>query len=202
MSQFEEKSPSFADKIKGLFGFKTSQDDKYKKLRENLVQSRITNEERFESLKKDIQRLGNRAVQKNIEAEASGPDVRKLIIHEIEQIFRDIDNLQGQQNIIIGNLRRISLQISKIDEIMAAKIRGADSKTLDALLIDFQELTKDMRGNDITTSFLEKECYELPEEEETARNIHERLSDIQGVADTSGAMPESIQKRLQELTKV
>ena len=202
MSQFEDKSSVFSEKIKGFFGFKPSRDERYKKLRGKLVESRLTNEERVESLKRDIQRLGNRAVQKNKEAEASGPDVRKLIIREIEQNFRDIDNLQGQQNIIIGNLRRISLSIAKIDELMVAQIRGADAKMLDSLLIDLQDLTQQMKEEDVSISFLGKERYELPDEERASQNVQMRISQLQGETPASDVMPESIAKRLQELTNV
>jgi len=199
MSSVWENISDVVAKIAELLGIKPSEANRLEVLREKLTTSRATNVDQRETLKDEIRKLEARAKQKKTEFDAASGDIKRMVGREIESIFRDLDRLRGRENIITGNLDRISVAVSKIDELIAAKAKGVEEGQLDDIALELQDVFSDLKESDRASRDLEQEKYEAPATEPV--NVEQRMAELEGVEPQGDEISEETKKRLAELVE-
>lgn len=197
MSRLTENVSAVLARIAEWLGMKPSQAKRLEILQEKLSASRAGNADKLEALKDEIRKLEHRALQKKAEADAARGDVKRLIVREIEQIFRDLDRLRGRETIIAANLDRISIALAKISELTAAQASGVEEGQLDDIALELQEVFGELKASDHEARDLERERYAGPERE--AVDVSRRVGELEGTKETSAELSESTLKRLKEL---
>lgn len=197
MSTFTDTLSSILAKFAEWLGIKPTPDKRFDLMEQKLVTARASNADKLEALKDEIRKLERRAVQKKQEADAARGDIKRMVVREIEQLFRDLDRLRGRENIIVANLDRISTAIAKIGELRAAKESGAEEGELDDLALELQEVFTSLKDADRETRDLEKESYEGPTR--SSVDVTQRVGELEGEKETSAELSESTLKRLKEI---
>ena len=197
MSTVWENISDVVARIAQWLGIKPSESKRLEALRAKLTTSRATNVDQRETLKDEIRKLEARTKQKKKEFDAASGDIKRMVGREIEGIFRDLDRLRGRENIITGNLDRISVAVVKIDELIVAKTKGVEEGQLDDLALELQDVFADLKESDRATRDLEQERYEAPTSEPV--NVEQRMADLEGTEPQVDEISEETKKRLAEL---
>lgn len=199
MSTVWENISDVVARIAQWLGMKPSESKRLEALRAKLTTSRATNVDQRETLKDEIRKLEARAKQKKKEFDAASGDIKRMVGREIEGIFRDLDRLRGRENIITGNLDRISVAVVKIDELIVAKTKGVEEGQLDDLALELQDVFADLKESDRATRDLEQERYEAPTSDPV--NVEQRMADLEGTEPHVEEISEETKKRLAELVE-
>ena len=197
MSTVWENISDVVARIAQWLGIKPSESKRLEALRAKLTTSKATNVDQRETLKDEIRKLEARTKQKKKEFDAASGDIKRMVGREIEGIFRDLDRLRGRENIITGNLDRISVAVVKIDELIVAKTKGVEEGQLDDLALELQDVFADLKESDRATRDLEQERYEAPTSEPV--NVEQRMADLEGTEPQVDEISEETKKRLAEL---
>lgn len=197
MSTVWENISDVVARIAQWLGIKPSESKRLEALRAKLTTSKATNVDQRETLKDEIRKLEARAKQKKKEFDGASGDIKRMVGREIEGIFRDLDRLRGRENIITGNLDRISVAVAKIDELIVAKAKGVEEGQLDDLALELQDVFADLKESDRATRDLEQERYEAPTSEPV--NVEQRMADLEGTEPQVDEISEETKKRLAEL---
>ena len=199
MSTVWENISDVVARIAQWLGIKPSESKRLEALRAKLTTSKATNVDQRETLKDEIRKLEARTKQKKKEFDAASGDIKRMVGREIEGIFRDLDRLRGRENIITGNLDRISVAVVKIDELIVAKTKGVEEGQLDDLALELQDVFADLKESDRATRDLEQERYEAPTSEPV--NVEQRMADLEGTEPHVEEISEETKKRLAELVE-
>ncbi|MEW6078709.1 MAG: hypothetical protein AB1724_12910 [Thermodesulfobacteriota bacterium] len=197
MGKLNENLSAVLAKIAASLGMKPSQAKHLELMEQKLSAARAGNMDQLETLKDEIRRLENRAVQKKKESDAARGDIKRMLIREIEQTFRDLDRLKGRETIITANVDRISLALAKVHELVAAQSSGIQEGQLDDIALDLQGMFGQLKASDREARDLERESYEGPER--AAMDVSQRVGELEGTKETSAELSESTLQRLKEL---
>ncbi len=197
MSKLTESLSAIFAKIAEWLGMKPSQAKRLELMEQKLTAARAANADKLEALKDEIRKLEQRAIRKKKEADSARGDVKRMVIREIEQTFRDLDRLRGRETIIVANLERISVAISKVREWNAAQDRGIEEGQLDDIALDLREVFDQLRTSDREVRDLENERYESPER--ASVDVSQRVGELEGAKETPVELSDSTLKRLKEL---
>ncbi len=151
----------------------------------------------LESLKDEIRALEARALRKKQELETVRGDSRRIVVGEIERIFRELDRLRGRENVIAANLDRLGVALAKIGEGKAALRAGVREEQFDDIAMELQELFSGLRESDRAAQDLEQERYRaaVPNKVETDKRMAELTEEEKAPSDLSPEM----EKRLKQL---
>ena len=106
-----ELSPEIEERLSKLSHTKESPEEK-KKQKQNaqLAAEKARLIDSLDQLKEKIKQLERKALRLKKEHEVAGsPTTQRIIVKEIEQVFRDIDRMQSQENIIMRGLKNIAI---------------------------------------------------------------------------------------------
>ena len=158
------------------------------------------NEDSLQNLKDDIKALETRALQKKRELEQSHGDTKRIIVGEIERVFRELDGLRGRENVIAANLERIRGALAKTGEAKVALRAGMSEDQLDTLALEMQDLYGELKSMDRAAVDLEKETYLAPGVSDV--NVEKRLAESQGECESPAVLSAETAKRLKQLETV
>lgn len=155
------------------------------------------NTDSVESLKDEIHTLESRALRKKQELEKVHGDSKRIVVGEIERIFRELDRLRGRENIIAANLDRIGMAVAKIGEAKAALKAGVSEEQFDDIAVELQDLFAGLGESDRAARDLAREKYEAaaPSQVDTERRMAELTEEQKAPASLSPEM----EKRLKQL---
>jgi uncharacterized protein YhaN len=142
-----------------MVGLKPSEARQMQRLREKLKAARAANTDRIEDVKAEIRQYQTRLKKLAKEHEAALGDGKRPVAREIERAVRDLDRLRGREEILHGNLEKISLALSKTQELAAAKEQGLDEEAIDSLTLDIEDAFADLRRTDRAAEGLERAKY-------------------------------------------
>lgn len=197
MSKLPETLSSILAKIAEWLGIRPSEVKRYEMMEQKLTAARAANADKLEALKDEIRKLEHRAVQKKKEADSARGDIKRMVVREIEQIFRDLDRLRGRETIITANLDRISVATSKVHEWIVSRDTGIKEGQLDDIALDLQEVFGQLKASDREARDLENERYESPER--ASVDVSQRVGELEGAKETPTELSEATLKRLKEL---
>lgn len=167
------------------------------KMEAGFTASRRDNVDRLDELKSEIRTLESRAINKKKEMEQSHGDSKRIVVGEIERIFRELDRLRGRENIIAANLDRIDVALSKIREAKAALSAGVTEEQLDNIALEIQDLFETLKTLDRTSADLEREKYEAPKVAHV--DVETRIAETEGAEKAPVALSPETEKRLKQL---
>lgn len=197
MGNFGETISDTLSKLAQLLGIKSSDKHRIELMKQKLAASKARNVDQLEVLKDKIKQFETQALRKKKEYEAAKGDSKRIVGGEIERIFRDLDRLQGQENVIASNIERISVAQAKIEEFKAAQVRGLEESELDNIALDLQEAFEGLKVADRASKDLERVEYHAPEVSQV--NAEERMAEVRGDKETTTGLSIEIQKRLEQL---
>ena len=114
MGSFGDTISAILSRLAQLLGLKPSEKRRLELMEQKLAVAKASNVDRLESLKDKIKRLESQALRKKQELEAARGDSKRIVAGSIEQLFRDLDRLQGQEQIIRSNIERVSVAQDKV----------------------------------------------------------------------------------------
>ncbi len=189
--------PDFMIKLLEWIGIKDSEAVTLRKLKDKLISDKASNVDKIEAMKEEIKLLERQAVSKKAEYEAAKGNIRRIIAGEIEQLFSNIDRLKTRENIILQNIDKISVALTKIEELVAAKEHGLDSDVFDDMASELEDKFDDLKTADKAKDDIEKIRYEPRRSEKT--DVEPRLSELNGEKEPPKELSQSAQQRLKEL---
>ena len=131
------------------------------------------------------------------ELEGARGDIKRLVAGSIEQVFRDLDRLQGQEQIIRSNIERLSVAQAKLQELNVAQVTGLEEGQLDDIALDLQDAFAGLKATDREAAELEQVAYEAPKRSRV--DVEQRMAEVEGEGvNTTGLSPEA-EKRLKQL---
>jgi hypothetical protein len=180
-----------------LLGLKPSEKRRLDLMEQKLAAAKAGNVDRLEGLKERIKLLEGQALRKKKELEAARGDSKRIVAGSIEQLFRDLDRLQGQEQIIRSNIERVSVAQAKLQELKVAQETGLEEGQLDDIALDLQEAFAGLKATDREAAGLEQVAYDAPQRSRV--DIEQRMAEVAGeAANTTGLSPET-EKRLKQL---
>ncbi len=197
MGSFGDAISEILSKLAQLLGLKPSEERRVDLMEQKLTASRAGNVDRLEALKDKIRLLESQALRKKKEFEAAHGDSKRILGGSIEQAFRDLDRLQGQERIISNNIERISVALAKIQEWKDARRTGLEEGQLDELALNLQEAVDGLKATDREAADLERVEYEAPKRSRV--DVEERMGELQGEAATKTGLSPETEKRLKRL---
>lgn len=197
MATFGEAISSIIIKIAQYLGIKPSDRRRIDMMEQKLATAKAHNVSKIESLKEKIGQLESHAVRKKKEYEKAIGDRKRIIGGEIERLIRDLDRLQGQENIISSNIERISIAQGKLEEVGAADFKGLDEGELDDIALELQESFDELRGVDQLSGELERISYKNSDFRPV--NAEKRMAEVEGEQVTTSGLSLEAEKRLQQL---
>jgi hypothetical protein len=135
-------------KLLELLGLKASEQKKLLKMEHALRDKKALNEDRLDTLKDQIGRLERKILKKKAEYEASRGKTKEIVGGEIERLFKELDQSQGQESILARNLEQATLALSKLAEIKAALDSGVDEAIFDELSLELQDIIVELKATD------------------------------------------------------
>ena len=126
MGNFEESISAILSKLARLLGIKPTDKRRIEIMEQKLAAAKAGNVDRLEALKDKIRQFEAQVLHKKKEYESARGDSKRIVGGEIERLFRDLDRLHGQENVIGSNIERISLAQTKIQEYKAAQMNGLE----------------------------------------------------------------------------
>lgn len=178
MGSFADTVSSLLARLAELLGLKPNEDKRMHAMQAKLATAHAYNADRLEALKEQIRTLEAAALRKKKEMDAAKGDTRRIIVGEIERIFRDLDRLRGSESIITTNLEKIAVAQAKLKELVEARAQSVRQDQLDDLALDLQEAFSELRLTDRAAKDLERVEYTAPQRAPVA--IDERLAQAEG----------------------
>lgn len=198
MISFADTISSLLARLAELLGLKASEGKRLQAMRAKLTAARADNTDRLEALKEQIRSLEAGAVRKKQEMEAAKGDSKRIVVGEIERIFRDLDRLRGSENIIAANLDKIAVAQAKLKELSEARAQSVSQDQLDDLTLDLQQAFSELRLTDLAAKDLERVEYTPPPR--TPVKVDERLAQAEGVqVQPAAELSEETKRRLAAL---
>jgi hypothetical protein len=180
-----------------LLGLKPSEKRRLELMEQRLVAAKASNVDRLEGLKDKIKLLESQALRKKKELEGARGDSKRLVAGSIEQLFRDLDRLKGQEQIIRSNIERLSVTQAKLQELSVAQETGLEEGQLDDIAVDLQEAVAGLKAADREATDLARVEYEAPERSRV--DIEQRMAEVQGETVTQTGLSPETEKRLKQL---
>ena len=197
MGSFGETISAILSKLAQLLGIKPSDKRRTELMEQKLATAKASNVDRLEALKDKIRQFEAQALRKKKEYEAAKGDSRRIVGGEIERLFRDLDRLHGQENVIGSNIERISVAQAKLEEYRAAQAKGLEEGELDDIALELQEAFGDLKVADRASRELESIEYQAPQVSPV--NAEKRMAEVAGEQETSGGLSAETEKRLKQL---
>lgn len=197
MGNFSEKIAAILAEIAQFLGLKPSESRRIELMEQKLAGEMAGNVDRLEALKEKIKLLENQALFKKKEHNNTKGQSRRILGGEIGRIFRDLDRLNGQENVIAGSIERISNAQAKLGEYKAAQSRGLSEDELDDIAVGLQEVIDELKGIDRASKDLKDINYNGPEVSPV--NVDERFEELGGEKETDSGLSVEVEKRLKEL---
>jgi len=166
-------------------------------MEDKFVSARRDNEDSLHSLKDEIKTLEARAIQKKRELDQAHGDSKRIVVGEIERIFRELDGLRGRENVVAANLERIRVAIAKVGEAKAALRAGVSEEQFDDIALEIQDLFGTLKTLDRAAADLEREKYEAPAASKV--DVDQRMAEVQGAEKAPIALSPETEKRLKQL---
>jgi hypothetical protein len=197
MGSFGDAISAVLSRLAQLLGLKPSEKRRLDLMEQKLAAAKAGNVDRLEGLKERIKLLEGQALRKKKELEAARGDSKRIVAGSIEQLFRDLDRLQGQEQIIRSNIERVSVAQAKLQELKVAQETGLEEGQLDDIALDLQEAFAGLKATDREAAGLEQVAYDAPQRSRV--DIEQRMAEVAGeAANTTGLSPET-EKRLKQL---
>ena len=197
MARFGETISAIFSKLAQLLGIKQSDNRRTELMEQKLATAKASNIDRLEALKDKIRQFEAQALRKKREYEASKGDTKRIVGGEIERIFRDLDRLHGQENVIGSNIERISTAQAKLEEYKAAEAKGLEEGELDDIALDLQEAFGELKVADRASRDLESVEYQAPRV--SSVNAEQRMEEVAGERETEAGLSVETEKRLKQL---
>ena len=151
----------------------------------------------LDQLKEKSNQLERKALGLKNDFDSANGNSKKIIGKEIEQVFRDIDRMRGQENIIMSKIDQYSLAQSKMEELTHAQPQGVDENLLDDVAVDLQDAHEELKSADRVAADLESIEYENPSMSKI--DSEERLAEINEDQESVDKLPSEIEERLSQL---
>lgn len=197
MGSFGEAISEVLSKLAQFLGIKPSETKRVELMEQKLATAKASNVDRLEALKDKIKQFEAQALRKKKEYEAAKGDSKRIVGGEIERLFRDLDRLHGQEDVIASNIERISVAQSKLEEYEAAKAKGLEEGELDDIAVELQEAFEGLKVADRASRDLESVEYQKPEVSPV--NAEERMAEVAGEQETEAGLSAETEKRLRQL---
>ncbi len=197
MGSFGEAVSAILSKLAQLLGLKPSDKRRTELMEQKLATAKASNVDRLEALKDKIRQFEAQALRKNKEHEAAKGDSKRIIGGEIERVFRDLDRLHGQENVIASNIERISVAQAKLEEYKAAQAKGLEEGELDDIALELQEAFEGLTVADRASRDLRRVEYQAPEV--SSVNTEKRMAEVTGEQETTAGLSAETEKRLKQL---
>jgi sugar-specific transcriptional regulator TrmB len=153
--------------------------------------------DKLEQLKEKCKQLEKQALRLKEEYDTTTGSSKKTVGRQIEQIFRDIDRMQGQKSVILSKIDKYSLAQSKMEELTHAQPQGVDEDLLDDVAVDLQDAHEELKSTDRVAADLESIEYENPNMNKV--DSEERLAEISESQESVNELPSEIEERLSQL---
>ena len=189
--------PELLQRLLEMLGIKQSDNAKFQSLKEKISTSKATKIDQLESLKDQHLALNRQALEKKKEYDTAKSNVKRIIASEIERIFKQIDRLQVQEDIIGQAIDRLDLARVKTDEIIAGSVEDIDEDVFDDLAVELEDVIADLKRKDISSKELEGISYEAPKSDQI--DVESRLSELDGTKEVAQDISQSTAQRLKEL---
>jgi hypothetical protein len=197
MGRFADALSAVVSRLAQLLGLKPSETRRLELIEQKLDAAKAGNADRLEAIKEKIKLLEAQALRKKKELETARGDSKRILAGSIEQLFRDLDRLQGQEQIIRSNIERASVAQAKLQELKVAQETGLQDGQLDDIALDLQEAFAGLKAADREAAGLEQVAYQAPKR--TRVDVEERMAEVAGEAvRTTGLSPET-EQRLKQL---
>ncbi len=200
MGNIGETISDILSKLAQFLGIKSSDKNRTELMEQKLSAAKAGNVDQLESLKDKIRQFETQALSKKKEYETTKGDIKRIIAGEIERIFRNLDRLHGQENVIASNIERISIAQAKIEEYKVAQVKGLEEGDLDDIALELQEAFAELKVADRASSDLENVEYQAPEISEV--NTERRMAEVAGEQETTAGLSAETEKRLMQLETV
>lgn len=164
---------------------------------EKLEAAKRDNTDSLETLKDEIRSLEGRALQKKKELDRTQGDSKRIVVGEVERIFRELDRKRGREGVIAANLERIGVALAKVGEAKAALRAGVTEEQFDDIALEIQDLFGELREADRAARDLERETYEAPEPSPV--DVEKRMAEVSGEEKAPAALSAETEKRLKQL---
>jgi len=197
MESFGEAMGAILSKLAQFLGIKPSDKHRIELMEQKLTTEKASNIDLLESLKAKIKQLEAQVLLKKKEFDSARGDSQRIVAGEIERLFRDIDRLRGQENVIASNIERISATQAKLQEWKAAQAKGLAEGELDSIAIDLQEAFEGLKVTDRASRDLKDVEYHAPQVSPV--NSEKRMAEITGEQETTGSLSTETVKRLKQL---
>ena len=180
-----------------ILGLNPSMKKRFDRVALTLADAKARNIQLLEALKEKIKQIEGLILRKKKEYDQARGPSQRIVGREIEQAFRDLDLSENQENIIFGNIDRISIAQRKVEGGLASLEKGVDEDQLTDILLDVQGLIDDLKVADKAARELERESYE-PSRIPSA-NTEARVAEIAGERESSHRFSQEIVERLKRL---
>jgi hypothetical protein len=183
-----------------LFGSNSSDQRRLKALdgmETHFISARRDNEDNLHSLKDEIKAHEARALKKKQELEQTHGDSKRIVVGEIERIFRELDLTKGRESIVAANLERISQGLAKVREAKAALQAGINEDQFDEIAVEIEDLFSTLKASDRAAADMNREEYAAPET--SSVNVDERLESVEGQGVASVDLSPEMQARFKAL---
>jgi len=197
MGNFGQTISDILSKLAQFLGIKTSDERRTELMEQKLASSKARNVDQLETLKDKIRQFEAQALHKKKEYESAKGDSKRIVGGQIEQIFRDLDRLHGQENVITSNIERISVAQAKVEEYKAAQARGLEEGELDDIALELQEAFEGLKVADRASRDLEGVEYQAPQVSPV--NAEKRMAEVSGEQETTTGLSLEVEKRLKQL---
>jgi uncharacterized phage infection (PIP) family protein YhgE len=199
MSKLSESLSAFFAKNAEWLGMKPTEAKQLDRMLTAFSTARADNADQMEALKDEVRKLTHRVLQKKKEADSSRGEIKRMIIGEIEGIFREIDRTQRTVDILSSKSEQYAIGLSKVREAKTLLDAGKrlPPDTFDDLALLVQELAREMKERDASVRDLERDGYEKPAQ--ATVNVSQRVGELEGSKETPSELSESTLKRLKEL---
>jgi len=197
MGSFDDALSGTLSRLAELLGLKPSDARRLGLMEEKLSSSKAANIDRLEGLKDKIRKLEQQAVLKKREYESVKGEGRRIVVSEIERVFRDIDRLQGQCSIINANIDRISIAQAKLQELKDTNVGGIEEDQLDDISLELKDAFEGLQTSDRAVRDLEGVQYDAPGMSKV--DVEGRMAEITGEQETRGGLSAETEKRLKQL---
>lgn len=178
-------------------GDRQRRDQTLRKMDIQFTDTQRDNEDSLRQIKDDIRALEARVLQKKREMEGSHGETRRIIVGEIERLFRAMDRIRDRETVVAENLDRMSKACAKIAEARAALRAGVTEEQLDTVALEIQDSFADLRTLDRAAKDLDEEKYEPTAA--TRMDVTRRMAETQGTAESPVDLSPETEKRLKLL---
>jgi len=166
-------------------------------MEDKFIAARRDNEDSLHALKDEIKTLEARALQKKRELDQVHGDSKRIVVGEIERVFRELDGLRDRENVISANLERIRVAIAKVGEAKAALRAGVSEEQFDDIALEIQDLFGTLKTLDRAATDLGREKYEAPVAGKV--DVDQRMAEVKGTQEGPVSLSPEAEKRLKQL---